>query len=498
MAILKKIKGSSSSIKMKYLLFVFVAVLLAVLPLRVYQLLVIVDTETGFFTASDITVPILAGAVSIFAALFLVLSYLSKEVPSPKLPVGKNPVLGISASIMSVALVYDIISVERAIFPTRQNTVEIYLSILKSNLAGATGFAHILQMLFALLAVIYFAVFAISHLNGRASYREFKLLALTPLCWSMTRLISHMLNAISFLSVSELILEIFTLVFFMLFFITFARISSGVFTVDSMWGIYGYGFCAIMLAALVTVPRIVILAVGLESVKGYALNFADVAALIFILSYIFASLGVGFKDGIKNRKIANEIELPEEEEALTEDELEDIKREAREEAQIRAMEEAEKDESAFEEQLFVDDEEAENDEAEAEYNEAFDTADELGEIEIIEETELVDDSIPVEDEVAEDEIESDDIILEADEADEEEAEDISVDGVENLDIAEDFDDVGEQAMLGDVLTESEQQEISKKKRFFGRKKRKKDEDVDFDDTLAPVSLAELKKNNKDD
>ena len=80
---MKKIKGSSSAAKMKYLLFVFAAAVLVTLPTRVYQLLALVDASNGFFKESDVTVPVLYAVVVVFVLLFLVLSFISKEVPSP-------------------------------------------------------------------------------------------------------------------------------------------------------------------------------------------------------------------------------------------------------------------------------------------------------------------------------------------------------------------------------------------------------------------------------
>jgi hypothetical protein len=166
--------------------------------------------------------------------------------------------------------------------------------------------------------VLYFCVFAISHLNGRGSYREFKLLALSPLCWAMMKLILRLTRAISFLSMSELLFEIFLYAFLMLFLLTFARISSGVYTVNSMWGIYGYGFCAALLAALVTVPRLVILAIGAPGpVSGHPFSVADFAALVFVISYVLAALGVGFKHGIKNRRTVAEVALPDDAAVVT-------------------------------------------------------------------------------------------------------------------------------------------------------------------------------------
>ena len=313
---MNKIKGSSSAVKMKYLLFVFAAAVLVALPTRVYQLLALVDASNGFYKESDITVPVLYAVLAVFGILFLVLSFVSKEVPSPKLPAGKNSLLGIASFVMTAGLGYDMFKTLREILPANQGNGVVYISLLKNNLSENGGAFLLLSFVFAFFAMVYFIVFGISHINGKASYKEFKLLALSPLCWAMAHLVIKLRNEISFIRVSELLFEIFMFVFAMLFLLTFARISSGVFTEDSMWGIYGYGLTASLLASVVTIPRIVIALVGLDAVEGYEFNFAHLTLLIFILAYVFASLGVGFKDGLKNRRAVNEINLPEDFEAV--------------------------------------------------------------------------------------------------------------------------------------------------------------------------------------
>lgn len=313
---MNKIKGSSSAVKMKYLLFVFAAAVLVALPTRVYQLLALVDASNGFYKESDVTVPVLYAVLAVFGILFLVLSFVSKEVPSPKLPAGKNSLLGIASFVMTAGLGYDMFKTLREILPANQGNGVVYISLLKNNLSENGGAFLLLSFVFAFFAMVYFIVFGISHINGKASYKEFKLLALSPLCWAMAHLVINLRNEISFIKVSELLFEIFMFVFAMLFLLTFARISSGVFTEDSMWGIYGYGLTASLLASVVTIPRIVIALVGLDAVEGYEFNFAHLTLLIFILAYVFASLGVGFKDGLKNRRAVNEINLPEDFEAV--------------------------------------------------------------------------------------------------------------------------------------------------------------------------------------
>ena len=320
---MNKLKGSSSAVKMKYLLFVFAAAVLVSLPTRVYQLLALVDATNGFFRESDVTVPVLYGVVVVFGLLFMVLSFISKEVPSPKLPAGKNAVLGIASFVMVAGLGADMLGILKRIVPVNQGNAVIFVNLLKSNLSKNGGAFTILEFVFAFFAIIYFLVFSISHLNGKASYKEFKLLALAPLCWSMTVLVTKLMNAISFIKVSELLFEIFMFVFVMLFFLTFARVSSGVFTEDSMWGIYGYGLTAALLASIVTIPRIVIALVGLDAVEGNEFNFAHLAVFGFIVAYIFASLGIGFKDGLKNRRQVRDIDLPDEKIIVKKDSLDE-------------------------------------------------------------------------------------------------------------------------------------------------------------------------------
>lgn len=503
---MKKIKGSSGAIKMKYLLFSFVIAVLATLPLRVYQLLVLVDPATGFYSSTDATVAVLSAALVIFCLLFLVLSYISKEIPSPKLPTGKNPLLGVTSAIMAVALIVDVIAVEREIVPPRQAMTSMFFRLLRENLAGTQGVFTVLQVVFAIFAVLYFCVFAISHLNGRGSYREFKLLALSPLCWAMMKLILRLTRAISFLSMSELLFEIFLYAFLMLFLLTFARISSGVYTVNSMWGIYGYGFCAALLAALVTVPRLVILAIGAPGpVSGHPFSVADFAALVFVISYVLAALGVGFKHGIKNRRTVAEVALPDDAAVVT-------KKAADEEP----APEAEEAPAAFDGVTETGSAELGADElnaVEEPADEAFVVEDRTAELadepaeEPVEETveEVTENVFETLDEPAEEPAPREAVI--ADDAEEtemtdepqydERAEETEVPTQEMS--AEEFEAFAERAADEDfddpIEADDEPVEKPRRKRrgLFARK----DEKETVDETLNPISLADLKKQNKE-
>lgn len=295
---------------MKYIMFLFAAALVVMLPIRLYQLFALTEFETGFFTSSHITVTIIYALAIIIPLAFMLLSFISRELPSPMLPVGKNYVLGISSLVFAAALFYDGIKNLLDIFPSITSSVQIVLSVAATNIEESGGYALVFRILFAFLSFIWFAVFAVSNLGGNASYKNYKLLALAPVCWATARLIVYLTSPVGFAKVAELVFELYMLLFFMLFFLTSARISTGVFTVDSMWGIYGYGFSAALFAALVTIPKIVLVAVGKNTVNGFEFEPSDLGAFIFIICYIFASFGIGFDDASKKRYLVSEVVLP--------------------------------------------------------------------------------------------------------------------------------------------------------------------------------------------
>ncbi len=488
---MNKIKGSSSAIKMKYLLFVFAVAVLVALPTRVYQLLALVDATNGFYKESDVTVPVLYAVMVVFGLLFLVLSFISKEVPSPKLPTGKNPVLGVASFVMVAGLGVDMFSILQKIIPANQGNSAIFINLLKSNLSKNGGTFTILEFVFAFFAIVYFIVFGISHLNGKASYKEFKLLALAPLCWSMTVLITKLMNAISFIKVSELLFEIFMFVFAMLFFLTFARISSGVFTEDSMWGIYGYGLTTAFLAAVVTIPRIVIALVGLEAVEGNEFNFAHLTVFVFILAYIFASLGVGFKDGIKNRREISELDMLEEDIIVKKEDAGEFFEEEQEEY-IVSVETNEADIivplEAFEE---VIEEPVVEEPAEEVVEEAVEEAVEESAEEIVEET--------VEEAVAEP---AEEIVEEIVEESVEEIVEESVEEIVEEPVGEADEEAPKTAIYETIEISDTQTEVktTKKSKLFKKspKMKKAPSRKDAGDSeLTAVSLADLKNRNKD-
>lgn len=313
---MKKIKGSSSSVRMIHLVVLFCVTLVTGLGLRTYQVLDLVNPVNGFFEKESFTVPILYGLLAVSAVLFIVLSFVSKNVPAPSLNEGRNIFLGMSSLLAAAGFVWDIIIIRRDILPDSSISQGVYDDLLVNYIKDSGGIFLILEFVFAVLSVFYLVIFAVSHFEGKATYKKFGLLALSPACWTMFVLISKLMKAVSFITVSELLFEIAMLVFTMIFFFVFARTASGVYTVNGMWATYGCGFVAAILAALISVPRAVVLLVGLENVEGSSFSFTHLFIFIFVFVYILATLGVGFRNGMKKIHSASNVLLPDDSEVV--------------------------------------------------------------------------------------------------------------------------------------------------------------------------------------
>ena len=306
---MKKLKGSLKSVKMKYLLFMYAASLFILLPLRVYQLLAATERLTGFFVIGDKTGYVIYGLILLFVVLFLALSFLSREVPSPRLKSGKNMPLGIAALIFAAGLLYDVSMFVVKMYPAGASG-SVFFSALKMNIINGTPIFNIPKMLLAVITIIWLVLFAVGNFGGKFDYKRYKIIALAPVFWAVIRTMSYLTDAINYFNVSEVLFEIAANAFLVLFFLAEARISTGVFSVDSMWGIYGYGFSAAVFISLITVPRIVVTVLNRSNPISFSFEPVDFGALMFVLTYIFASFGIGFDGSAKERKLISEIALP--------------------------------------------------------------------------------------------------------------------------------------------------------------------------------------------
>ena len=507
---MNKLKGSSNAIRMKHIVAIFILSMVAALPLRTYQLLVMVNPENGFFENSNFAVPALYIIAFVFAALMVVLSFFSKGIPAPKITEGKNFVLGAVSLVLTVGFVLDVINIVQTITPQTSYGFNSYASqsLVAAFIKENGGAFLIVQLVSAVLSALYFLIFGVSYFEGKATYKKIPLLSLAPVLWGMSILISKLMKPVSFITVSELLFEIFALVFIMIFFLTFARISTGVFTENGMWSVFGCGFAAALFGGIITIPRLITAFVGLAPVTGHPFSITHFCVEIFIVVALFSLLGFGFKTGAKNLESFSDFSFEDEENiviksssAASED-AENVER-SQESAVVEAVSDDEIN-SAME-KLFDKGNIAEIvDEVEAE-----EIVDEVAE----EETEVIVDEVAEEeteeiiDDVVEEEEEVDEFLSLADMviSDEDDDDDYQDDTVVEEAVVEDAveaasvpsEEAEEPSVSEEPVSEAEvkaKKEKPEKKKLF---KKNKKQNESQEEEIKLVSLAELRKKNSD-
>lgn len=264
----------------------FCLVAVTSLPLRTYQFFTNIEAGTGFWlNASDMFIFILYGilAAGIIISMAASLVY-KKELGFDRTP-AKRPVQGIIALLAAVSILYE----------TALN-LNIIINELPSAAADASRVSlYVLcgQVLFGVFAAIYFVVFGISMLSGSTNASEYKVISVAPPVWFMLRLVYRFTTKISFIKVSDLLLELFMLAFMLMFYTAFAQLNSKIESKGLDWKLVGYGLPAAALALICFVPRFIMMISGNGNMlySGSPIEYCDLGVALLAMSIIFTRIG---------------------------------------------------------------------------------------------------------------------------------------------------------------------------------------------------------------
>ena len=142
-----------------------------------------------------------------------------------------------------------------------------------------------LQSFFAFLSAIYFFILASDFSKGTAKAYKRKILATAPVSWAAARLITRFMRQISFVQVSDLLLELVMIAFMIMFFMALAQTASGVYKDQFKWRIPGLGLSAGLIAAVISVPRLIFtIFSNSHIVSEHPFSLADFIFVIFIFT----------------------------------------------------------------------------------------------------------------------------------------------------------------------------------------------------------------------
>ena len=285
--------------KAKWLFILFAVAFAAAVPIRLYQYFSVLAPKTGFYTYLNGAVYALYIIIAVFCFATIVLSFISAEAVESKMPEGKSKLLGIVSMVYAACFLIDAIA-KISSFATAfigYSAGSVKLGLWKYTTAN--GYIPvILQAVFALFAAIYFIVFGLSYYSGKNTFRDSKLLALTPMLWAVARMISLLMRPISYIKVSDLLLELFATSLLMLTMLSFARVSSQLSEKGEMRKIFGFGLSASLICLVCSVPRYVLTVIGQSSrlADGYKADVMLISSAAFILVFVATALYMGDKE----------------------------------------------------------------------------------------------------------------------------------------------------------------------------------------------------------
>ena len=274
-------------------LFAALAALLIAVPLRIYQYSKIINPETGFYDKIDASVFVLYIILGIAVVIGLVVPFLRHTSAKPVPLSNKSVGFAVVSLLMAICLIIDSASQLMDYFELYSANQMLSNQAMKQLISVQGGTLLLLQAAFGAFSAVYFFVTGITIGLGNSDSSKFRILALVPTVWCIFRLLYRFKRTISFVNVSDLLLELFLIVFSMMFFFALAQVNSkidsfsdGGSTVQSVfWKIYGYGIPAALFAVVCFLPRFILRATGKPALinPSYGVNFSDFSFAVFTL-----------------------------------------------------------------------------------------------------------------------------------------------------------------------------------------------------------------------
>ncbi len=285
-----KLRGKYEKINPLYSLYVVAGLLLIAVPFRMYQLLNIIESGTGFYHFKDWSVILLYVVSALAVAVPYVLTFLSRNVPASKSPFRKNKFMAIASFVFAAGIVLDVISALSQFILNAKGFLGVGLSFLGTGDQGQIPL--LIETVFGIFAVIYITIFGISYIDGRTTYSQYKFLAITPLFWCMSRLVIRFVKKIAYINVSDLMFEIFGIAAMMIFLLAFARISAGLSNNKAMRTAFSSGFAGIFFCLTANIPRLLMVVTGngANIPDEYPFALCDFGFAIFAFAYVINAM----------------------------------------------------------------------------------------------------------------------------------------------------------------------------------------------------------------
>lgn len=267
--------------------------------LRALQMAKYIDPETGFYTGGEVIKIVLYAILALASIILFALSYVSAESSKISFYKVKNKSMAFASALMGFTMFYDC-------YDSLKNCVtDIYYSDSGSYTTAMTSGAlpSLLQSFFALLSAVFFLILAKDLIRGTAGASKRKVLSTMPVWWAGARLVHRFVRKISFVEVSDLLLELLMIACMLLFFMALSQVITGVYSDGFRWRIFAFGYIAALIAVTISLPRLIFSFIS----NGALINSLHPFSLVDLMFAIFALILIlCYKDSVSCEEAENQ------------------------------------------------------------------------------------------------------------------------------------------------------------------------------------------------
>ncbi len=271
---------------------VFALAALIVIPLRTVMHYTVLEGGTGFYTEKNFLVYLFTAVMVASIAFFAVLGIVKRKSLSYSTAAQVRAGFGSLAGLAAAGFIFDILSCIKELSSDTYSILEYSIeSEETAALSTASGIMKI-QIAFAAISALYFLVLCLCNLSGKAVPKFMAVFSLAPVVWGICKLVLRFTRTISYIKVSELMLEMLAFVFLILFFMAFAQLEFGISSKGCEWKVAFYGLSAAILLVVCFVPRFIVTVTGSPELiySMSKVEYCDICLALFIICTVITKI----------------------------------------------------------------------------------------------------------------------------------------------------------------------------------------------------------------
>ena len=274
-------------------LIIFAVAVVITLPLRILQYKNSIEPGTGFYTEVSPLVILFYVVIGLAFIGITVITFINGKKLAFSNDVDKNIPLGAVSFICALICLFGAVKV----LLTPVSTATPVYTVTTTSTA-LTGILDKAAAILGIITGIYFAVIGASYISGKGTGSQFKIISLAAPLWCAIRLVARFTRTVSYIRVSDLLLEMLMLACMTLFFMSFAQLNSKVNPEGNEKKAVIFGYTGALLGFVVAIPRLVLAITGNTDVLYELSSFEiyDIGLALFSIVMVAERFAVGTKE----------------------------------------------------------------------------------------------------------------------------------------------------------------------------------------------------------